>query len=285
MGLDLSFASTLSDLLHVSVLSFTITPVSILTCALSLIHDGMYVLVISRCCCMSTISLLLSPRAGTTLEDLSQFRACSRLGMDNPEDSHQESLLLNEPHRNECGKPNMGKSHYSADSTYRKPAQETVLKPPPAELFRQGYLFILVSLYSILTLVAWVIICIQNKRPLTAQTYHYVANQQDWPGVLAGRMRRNADWFRAVKVLLAITNSLNIPLTSTICASVAVFYVQSFGRRRHLSMQHTSTLADKGWTSPPVWLALLKSKGWRSRGSYFLVFAMAIHALGTSDRS
>ena len=93
-------------------------------------------------------------------------------------------------------------------------------------------------------------------------------------------MNRNADWFRALKILLSITNILIIPLTSTVCASVAVVYVQNFGRDRRLSMQHTSTLADKGWTSPLVWLALLTVKGWRSRGSQFLVFAMAFHALG-----
>lgn len=196
------------------------------------------------------------------------------------EGSHSESFLLNELHHNEGGEPEIGISYYSAGSMHRESAQEDLSKPPPAELFRQGYLFILVSLYSVLTMIAWVIICIQAKRPITTNTYHYDSNQKDYKGVLANRIERNNDWFRAARVLLAITNSLNIPLTSTICASVAVFYVQGFGRRRHLSMRHTSTLADKGWTSPPVWLALLSPRGWKSRGSYFLMFAMVFHGLG-----
>lgn len=158
---------------------------------------------------------------------------------------------------------------------------ESPSKPPLAKLFRQGYPLVLVSLYSILTIAAWVIICIQTKRPITTPTYDYVSNQDDYRGVLAGRMKSNADWFRAVKVLLAISNTLIIPLTSTVYASVAVLCVQSFGRRRHFTMQHTSTLADRGWTGPPVWLAILTPKGWRSRASSFLILAMAFHVLGT----
>jgi len=202
--------------------------------------------------------------------------------MENLEDPHQERFLLHKQHHIEHEKPEVGNS---ADSTHRKSAQEDVSKPPLAKLFRQGYLLVLVLLYSILTITAWVIICVQTKRPITTPTYKYVFNQDDYRGVLAGRMKSNAGWFRTVKVLLAISNTLIIPLTSTVCASVAVLYVQSFGRRRHFTMQHTSTLADKGWSSPPVWLALLTPKGWRSRAYFFLIFAMAFHALGTFHHS
>ncbi len=94
-------------------------------------------------------------------------------------------------------------------------------------------------------------------------------------------MKQNVAWFRMVKVLLSVTNTLIIPLTSTVCASAAVIYVQNFGNRGQFSMQKTSTLADKGWTSPHVWLTLLSIEGWRTRGSEFLAFAMAFHALGT----
>ena len=158
-----------------------------------------------------------------------------------------------------------------------------ISRPAPAKLFRQTYLLSLVSFFSCLYIVAWTIICVQTKRPITAHTYSYEPNADDWYGVLANRMKSNAEWFRAAKILLAIANTLIIPLTSTVCASTAVIYVQNFSRRHHFSMQQTATLADKGWSSPQVWLALLSNKGWRSQGSYFLVFAMGFHALGTRN--
>ena len=196
-------------------------------------------------------------------------------------ESHELNTLLDE----ECVDPNKTPEaealRVSDNSRVPISAQKAdISKPVPAKLFRKSYLLSLVSLYSCLYITAWTIICVQTKRPITTHTYSYESNADDWYGVLANRMKRNAEWFRAAKILLAILNNLIIPLTSTICASAAVIYVQNFGRRRHFSMKHTATLADKGWSSPQVWLALLSTKGWRSQGSYFLVFAMVFHALG-----
>lgn len=202
--------------------------------------------------------------------------------MENAKESHELNLLLSEEGNNQNGKQNVGTSQHSVNSTLPKSAQgNAISKKAPAKLFRQTYMLVLVSLYSCLAIFAWTIICVQNKRPITTHTYEYVDNGDDYHGVLADQMKRNSEWLSAVKVLLSVTNTLVLPLTSTVCASAAVIYVQNFGRRRRFSMQHTSTLADDGWTSPHVWLALLSIKGWRSRGSYFLVFAMVFHALGT----
>lgn len=153
-------------------------------------------------------------------------------------------------------------------------------KPGSAKLFRRSYLLFLVALYSCLSGFAWIIICVQNTRPITTHTYGYNPHATNYHDELSDKMKQNQDWFRVVKVLLAITNTLVLPLTSTICASAAVIYVQNFGRQRNFSILHTSTLADKGWMSPQIWLTLLTKKGWKSRGSLFLLFAMALHVLG-----
>ena len=148
------------------------------------------------------------------------------------------------------------------------------------KLFRQVYLLVIVSLYSCLSVIAWTMICVQSRRPITYKTYKYHLNE----GSLAewnDRVRSNVEWLRTVRVILSATYSLIIPLTSTVCASAAVIYVQQFGQTRRISMQQTSTLGDKGWISPQVWFALLRIRGWKSQGSFFLVFAMALHALGT----
>ena len=196
-------------------------------------------------------------------------------------ESHELNTLLHEECHGQSGAPKVEALRVWDGSTVPILAQRAKLsRPTSSELFRQSYLLFLVSLYSCLSIIAWTIICVQTKRPITTHTYSYVSNADDPYGVLANRMKQNAEWFRATKILLAITNTLIIPLTSTVCASAAVIYVQNFGRRRRFTMQHTATLADKGWSSPQVWLSLLKIEGWKSRGSYFLVFAMGFHALG-----
>ena len=191
-------------------------------------------------------------------------------------ESHELNTLLDE----ECSDPNITPQAEALRVSDDSRVPIIVQRPAPAKLFRRTYLFFLVSLYSCLSIIAWTIICVQTHRPITTHTYSYEWSMDDVHDVLAKRMKSNAEWFRAAKICLAITNTLIIPLTSTVCASAAVIYVQNFGRRRHFSMQHTATLADKGWLNPQVWLALLSIKGWRSQGSYFLAFAMGFHALG-----
>ena len=151
--------------------------------------------------------------------------------------------------------------------------------PRGGKLFRQTYLLVIVSLYSCLSIIAWVMICVQSRRPITYKSYRSSPSF----GPSRDQMRSNAQWFRAIKVVLSATYTLIIPLTSTVCASAAVIYVQHFGQRRQFRMQQTSALADKGWISPQVWLALLRPRGWKSQGSSFLAFAIALHALGTSN--
>ena len=141
-------------------------------------------------------------------------------------------------------------------------------------------MLILVLLYGCLVIISWVIVCIQSKRPITYHTYDYVLNADNYKGELTNRIKSNEEWFKTVQVLLGISNTLIIPLTSAVCAGASTIYVQNYGRRRGFSMLHTTTLADKGWSSPDVWLDLLSIKGWRSRGSWFLAFAMVFHLLG-----
>ena len=194
---------------------------------------------------------------------------------------HELNTLLNEERHDPNSTPELEHLRVSHDSRVPKPAQRAhISRPAQSKLFRQSYLLFLVSLYSCLCIIAWTILCVQTKRPITTHTYGFVPDADVVYGVLANRMKNNAEWFRAAKILLAITNSLIVPLTSTVCASAAVIYVQNFCRRRRFTVQHTATLADKGWLSPQVWLALLSIEGWKSQGSYFLVFAMGFHALG-----
>ena len=152
-----------------------------------------------------------------------------------------------------------------------------------APLFRNPYILILVLSYAGTAVARWVILCILNVRPITTKTNHgnyntstlFLRNNTN-PFVLSER------WFRVAKVLLTIANTLAVPLTSTVCASAAVTYVERSGSRSDFRMSHTANLADRRWTSPLVALAFLTPKGRKFQGPYFLVFAMCLAALVNS---
>ena len=151
-----------------------------------------------------------------------------------------------------------------------------------APLFRNPYILILVLSYANTAVARWVILCILNVRPITTKTNHgnyntstlFLRNNTN-PFVLSER------WFGVAKVLLTIANTLALPLTSTVCASAAVTYVQRSGSRSHFR-SHTANLADRRWTSPLVALAFLTPKERKFQGPCFLVFAMCLAALGNS---
>ena len=193
--------------------------------------------------------------------------------------ARSESIALLEQH-GEHLRPGTDALNDLGESDHPESEHHKTFTAPPEKLFRQGYLLFLVVLYGCLYIFAWVILCVQVQKPITTKTYGYRFDIDDVKGMLADRMQSNLQWFQTVKVILAVTNTLVIPLTSAVCASAAVVYVQTVGIRNNISMQQTSTLADKGWTNPLVWIELLTIKGWKSRGSSFLAFAILFHAVG-----
>ncbi|KAL2008765.1 hypothetical protein VTN00DRAFT_6959 [Thermoascus crustaceus] len=94
---------------------------------------------------------------------------------------------------------------------------------------------------------------------------------------------KNETWYRTARVIQSIVVVLTIPLTSAVCSSAAVIYVQ---RCRHASpsnftIRQLMNLADKGWTDPTTYTRLLfKKGGWKCYGSGFLVLAVLLNVLG-----
>ncbi|KAI9851606.1 MAG: hypothetical protein M1838_003200 [Thelocarpon superellum] len=172
------------------------------------------------------------------------------------------------------------------------PETEAVIDPsvekdtgvPALELHRRQYVLYMTILYAVLVVVEWTLQYVLAQRPVVGHLYH-----EDWPYLqtlptlmdLRPGYAQNAQWLRVTNVLMAIANVLILPLTSAVCASSAVTYVHHRGKRARLSRGQISTLADEGWTSPEVYLALLRPSGWKIRSSSFLLFAVALSALET----
>ena len=164
---------------------------------------------------------------------------------------------------------------------YRKSLEPKILqdtKSANINMRQRPYMLIVVSLYTSLTVAAWALLCILCERPLTAKSYDVPENTDSISA--PQRFLTNKNWFRATKILLAITNTLIIPLTSTVCAGAAVAYIQRMGQRSGFTMKRLITLADRGWTNPQLLFDILRPSGWKHHGSSFLVFAILLIVIG-----
>ena len=145
----------------------------------------------------------------------------------------------------------------------------------PEKLFRPRYLLAMAFLYCCLTIIPWVIICVQNKRPITARTYDYRSGYYSYRDHLRKEMERNVRWFDAMRVFLSIAHTLVMPITLAVCVGSAVIYNQSLGQHHRRNMQHLCVLVDQGWPGIAV-----RFGGFRLKGAYFMFFAIFLHALG-----
>jgi hypothetical protein len=155
-------------------------------------------------------------------------------------------------------------------------------------------------MYICLATFSWVVICYLSIRPITTSHYGVWTWDEENNGYQDrdGRRRytgselesmydKNQQWFHTARVIQSIVGVLAIPLTSTICSSAAVVFIQ----RRHqsyggsgLSMRQVITLADKGWADIMTYLKIIpffSTKSWERYGSSFLLLAMFANLLGS----
>jgi hypothetical protein len=158
------------------------------------------------------------------------------------------------------------------------------------KLRRSAYVLLLVLLYSAAALFAWTITCILSFRPLTANHYGaWIWNKENngygWVSSTNYHSLyiKNERWYRTARVIQSIVSVLTIPLTSTVCSSAAVVFVQHNRRSFGLSIRQVMTLADKGWLSPAIYMRILPlftSRGWKQYGSSFLLLAIILNIFG-----
>ena len=174
--------------------------------------------------------------------------------------------------------------HHGPDLAKEQPSQ----RPPSTTLHRSVYVLILVLLYMSMAVFAWVVTCILTFRPITARHYGaWIVNDDNngygWVSTkhIPSLFIMNETWYRAARVLQSVVSVLTIPLTSAVCSSAAVIFVQQNHKSFGLSIRQVMTLADKGWIDPATYArTFLKSKGWKRYGSSFLLLAMLLNILG-----
>ena len=88
---------------------------------------------------------------------------------------------------------------------------------------------------------------------------------------------KNDNWFRAARVIQSIVSVLTIPLTSAVCSSAAVVFIQRNGKS-NLSLRQLMTFSDKTWADPATYPRSFIS--WKRYGSSLLTFAILLNGLG-----
>ncbi|KAJ5993684.1 hypothetical protein N7451_009408 [Penicillium sp. IBT 35674x] len=203
------------------------------------------------------------------------------------ETSSQDGRTLFDDPSNEIGPP--AENVASQAGQNRNPANPIqTLMPPQARLLKNSwYILYLVLGYVGLALFSWVVICILSVRPITAKHYGvWIWNDQNngygWtgPSYFHSLFVRNERWYRAAQIIQSIVTVFTIPLTSAVCSSAAVIYIQ---RRKGLSLLQMMTLADKGWNDLRTYgrtFPYFATDAWKRYGSFFLLLAMFVNILG-----
>ncbi|KAL2871693.1 uncharacterized protein BJX67DRAFT_342817 [Aspergillus lucknowensis] len=144
--------------------------------------------------------------------------------------------------------------------------------------FTRSYILVLTLVYVGLALTSWTILCILNKRPLGRPKYETSLEYDRY--ALGTDVER---WYRVANVISSAVGVVTLPLTTSVCALVAVQFTQPrvcLGKERksRLTLRQVLTLANQGWASPQVLLSL----PWKLRqnASLFLWLAIALHILG-----
>lgn len=90
----------------------------------------------------------------------------------------------------------------------------------------------------------------------------------------------NERWYKAVQVLQSIVGVLTIPVTSAVCSSAVVIYLQCRTDKSDpkITLRQLMVLADKGWTDVSTYFQL--STEWTRYGTPFLAWALALHLVG-----
>lgn len=209
-------------------------------------------------------------------------RRLPRVSGSSADDNGQEVVIELRESENDSflGPPN----NRSIQGVNQEPLPGADKQPPPStRLHRSSYVFLLVTLYAGFALFAWVVTCILTHRPITTQHYGewlwdtgsndlvYVKNSH-------ALFVKNEQWYRTARVIQSIVSVLTIPLTSAVCSSAAVIFVQHNQKSFRLSIRQVMVLADKGWSDPAAYVRTITS--WKRYGSSFIVMAILLNILG-----
>ncbi|KAL3457441.1 hypothetical protein BJX64DRAFT_17811 [Aspergillus heterothallicus] len=163
---------------------------------------------------------------------------------------------------------------HEAPPDYEPPKEAAKLDLHP----RSFYAVVFALFYAALVLAPWVIICLLTDRPIGRDRYDAILGSGYWgydPRDTQSVYEKSERWYHAARVIQAIASVLTLPLTSAICASAAVIFMQ---RQEQLTIPQLMSLADRGWLD---WATYGRAAVyWKRYGSSFLLVAILVNVLG-----
>ncbi len=138
-------------------------------------------------------------------------------------------------------------------------------------LQRFGSIAVLTTLYSLLQIVSWILICVLTYKPIGRSNYY--DNHE------INSFSSSAQCLRAARVLQGLASVLVIPLTSAAVSSVVVVSRQGKGGRASQqgpTLRQMLALADKGWMDPGILWRMFSEHRWKQYGSSTLLPALAL---------
>lgn len=152
---------------------------------------------------------------------------------------------------------------------------------PSTSLHRSPYVLVLTLGYGIMAILSWIVILVLMYKPIGTESYlpNYTSESFDWWDIET-QFSMTEYYLRAARMLQAVVSILTIPLTSTVCSSAAVVFLQR--RRRGQggpTLRQSMTLADKCWADPIVIIKLVSGQ-WKKYGSSLLLVAIVLNILG-----
>ncbi|KAJ5318747.1 uncharacterized protein N7506_011451 [Penicillium brevicompactum] len=181
----------------------------------------------------------------------------------------------------------------------KQSCQMSASTQPTSSMSRESYVLILASFYAALAMCAWIFTCVLSVRPVTTQDYSVkIGNGSPYPfstsddgfqkmveisRELRSLYSRNQQWYRAARVLQSLVGVLTLPLTTAVCSSTAVVFIQRRQSHGSLSLRQTMALADKTWTNIPSYAKIfpfVATTEWNRYGSSLLQLAIFLNVLG-----
>ncbi|KAF2471795.1 uncharacterized protein BDR25DRAFT_285399 [Lindgomyces ingoldianus] len=135
----------------------------------------------------------------------------------------------------------------------------TAREPATTKLKLNAYPLLILCVYMMLALVAWIFTCVASQHPIRGLKSY--TGPSDYRVDELHFFHVNEKYIRGTEILRSIVTLLTIPVTSAICSMAAVAYMQAGSLRRDLSLRQLMALADQGWASPRIWMKLVDVRG------------------------
>ncbi|OKL57641.1 hypothetical protein UA08_06982 [Talaromyces atroroseus] len=143
-------------------------------------------------------------------------------------------------------------------------------------LQRETVSFLMIAIYAIAAIFSWTVLSILSKHAINGQPYSVDIFAKKYTDPAA--YHRSEHYYRAAQVINSGVLLLTIPVATAICARAAVMYTQH--RRSGLTVRQVGVLADQGWTSIGLLVALLRPRNWKRYTTLLLWLAILLHVLG-----